>query len=158
MRLHAVAKALDCEVGRAEHHATLGHVVVANAALVDDRSEHVLDELRSLGDLVEEHEDGLGVVDAALVVLADTEALVGQLTRDAVLTVEVRHPHATVGELGAVNRIDCDVVSELAVRFECVEQSGLADAVLALDDDGALVANSGDEVEGLGEREHFAHG
>ena len=157
VRLDAIAKTLDGEVGSAEHNAALGHVVVANAALVDDRSKHVLDELRSLGDLVEEYKDRLGTIDAELVDLADTEALVGQLTRDAVLTVEVRHPHRTIGQLSAVNGIDCDVLTELGVLLERMEQRGLTDTVLALDDDGALVANSGDEVQDLSERKHFVH-
>ena len=151
VRLNAIAKTLNGQVGCTEHHATLGHVVVAHAALIDDRGQHVLDELRSLGDLVEEHHDWLGTIDAQLVVARHTEALVGQLTRHAVLTIEVRHPHRTIGQLCAIDGVNCDVASELGVLLERVEQRGLADTVLALDDDGTLVANGGDQVEDLSE-------
>ncbi len=47
------------------------------------------------------------------------------------------------------------MVSELGARLEGVEQRGLADAVLTLDDDGALVAHSGDEGDDLGKGKKF---
>ena len=61
--LDAIAETLGAEVGSTEHNATLGHVVVTNTALVDDRGKHVLDELRSLGDLVKHHEDRSCAID-----------------------------------------------------------------------------------------------
>ena len=77
MRLNRIAQTLDGEVGKAHHSAALGHVEVTDTTLVDDGSQHVLDELRSLGNLIETHEDRLAAVDPELVVLAHTEALVG---------------------------------------------------------------------------------
>ena len=44
------------------------------------------------------------------------------------------------------------MVAELRQRLERVEQRSLTDAVLALDNHSALVANISDEVNNLGER------
>ena len=73
------------------------------------------------------------------------------------LTVKVRHPHRAIAQLGAVDGVDSDVIAELGHTLERMEQRGLTDAILALDDDGALVANRGDEVEDLSERQELRH-
>ena len=133
-------------------------MVRTDTALVHDRGQHILDELWCLGELIEHDEDRPRTIDAALIVLADTEALVGQLAGDAVLTIKVRHPHAAVRQLCAVDGVNCNVVCKLGQLLECMEQRGLADAVLTLHDDGALVADSGDEVHGLSEGKICRHG
>jgi hypothetical protein len=129
-------------------------VVVTNALLVDDRRKHILDELRCLGYLIQERDDWLTAIDTTLIEFADTEAFVGKLTRDAVLAVEVRHPHRAIGQLSAVDGVNSNVVGELGHTLELMEQRGLADAVLTLHDYCALVTDSGDEVDDLRRRKN----
>ena len=158
MCLDAVAQTFNTQIRTGKDDRPLNEVERTDTALVHDGSEHVLDELRRLGNLVEHDEHRLGTIDAMLVGLAHTEALVRQLTRDAVLTIKVRHPHRAVRQLRAVDGVNSDMVGELGHALERVEQRSLTDTVLALDDDGALVADRCDEVGNLGERQILIHG
>ena len=75
--MNGITKTLDRKIGKAHNDTALGHAQVTDPALIDDRSQYILDELRCLGDLIKTYEDRLGVVDTELIERADTEAFVG---------------------------------------------------------------------------------
>ena len=110
MRLHVVADTIGQEVARQEHDAVLvdGHVTKARVGNLQQRVQHVLDRLGTLGELIQHDDDRLALVqpEPSVRVVAGNLGLVVDHRHGDVAKVHVRHVHVGFVMGSGQHRVD----------------------------------------------------